>query len=64
MRKNDSHNFQIGDVVNLKSGGCLLTVQGWDDSGDIHVVWSDGNGVDDCWVAAGALGLVSATEKE
>jgi uncharacterized protein YodC (DUF2158 family) len=36
-------NFQIGDVVQLKSGGSLMTVEGYDDKRPEFVicVWHD-----------------------
>ncbi len=32
-------NFQIGDVVRLKSGGPLMTITQWSDSGWIICKW-------------------------
>jgi uncharacterized protein YodC (DUF2158 family) len=34
-------NFEVGDVVKLKSGGERMTVEGVED-GYVHCVWFDG----------------------
>lgn len=42
--KNMSGNFQIGDVVLLKSGGEAMTVEGYEDGANppiVKCVWSD-----------------------
>ena len=36
-------DFKKGDVVQLKSGGPLMTIQGFSESNQAKCVWLDGN---------------------
>lgn len=57
-------DYEIGDIVQLKSGGPKMTVKGDHHDGEVHCQWFSGSKLSDGWFPGDSIQKVEDVKTE